>query len=294
MNSGPISHVLWLDQLLTHTGSGGYSSAARTFRQCPAHPDPVPSLTLANGEHGALLMCRAGCPTEVVLARLGLALRHLFTPPPMSPAAWTRFANLRLSYPPMTLPRGGHDPSEHLEAVHDFGEWFRLERWRSTSGKKRLAWFRRDEAGAWIPGLGGHPTSELPLYREDDIPKAAAVDDPLFVVESESSVDALNRHGHYAITWAGSAVNPPLAKLARLLAGVSDVRVIADHDPGGSGIACALNILAVVHHATGWLPARPGDDARDVLPELAALLPLPRNDESAPKADPDETEEPSQ
>jgi hypothetical protein len=29
----------------------------------------------------------------------------------------------------------------------------------------------------------------------------AATGDPLYVVESESSVDALNKAGHYTVTW---------------------------------------------------------------------------------------------
>ena len=63
----------------------------------------------------------------------------------------------------------------------------------------------------------------------------AATGDTLHLVESESSVDALNSGGHYATTWAGGATTPPLAK------------------------------LAAVPHATGWLPPRPGHDVRDVI-----------------------------
>ena len=82
----------------------------------------------------------------------------------------------------------------------------------------------------------------------------AATGDPLYVVESESSVDALNKAGHYAVTWPGGAAAPPLTKLAGVLAALSDVRVVADHDE--SGIRCARTILTSVRHATGWLAAR--------------------------------------
>jgi hypothetical protein len=60
-----------------------------------------------------------------------------------------------------------------------------------------------------------------------------------------------------------------------VLAAVSDVRVVADHDE--SGIRCARTILTAVPHATGWLPPRAGRDVRDVLttaPTLATLQPI--------------------
>ena len=116
---------------------------------------------------------------------------------------------------------------------------------------------------AGVPGLGGSPTSRLPLYREPDVRICAATDEPLYVVESESSVDALNNAGHYGTTWAGGASTPPLANLSTALADVPDVRVIADHD--APGIRCAQAILTAVPHATGWLPPQPSTDVRDLL-----------------------------
>jgi hypothetical protein len=153
--------------------------------------------------------------------------------------------------------------TERLEVIHDYGENYKLERWRSASGGKRLVWFRRDPAGCWIPGLGGMSTSELPLYREPDLRICAATGDPLYVVESESSVDALNKAGRYGTTWAGGASSPPLATLSAALADVPDVRVVADHDE--PGIRCTQAVLAAVPHATGWLPVRKGADVRDVI-----------------------------
>ena len=59
------------------------------------------------------------------------------------------------------------------------------------------------------------PTSELPLYHESDVRICAATGEPLFVVESESSVDALNKAGRDGTTWAGGAGTPPLAERRR-------------------------------------------------------------------------------
>ena len=46
---------------------------------CPAHEDRRPSLRIAEGEDGRVLMkCRAGCPLPKVLQALGLTLKDLF------------------------------------------------------------------------------------------------------------------------------------------------------------------------------------------------------------------------
>src|SRR5262245_51160307 len=43
--------------------------------RCPAHPDKVPSLAIADGDRGVVVHCHSGCPQESVvgaLQRLGL------------------------------------------------------------------------------------------------------------------------------------------------------------------------------------------------------------------------------
>jgi hypothetical protein len=46
---------------------------------CPAHEDSDPSLSIAEGDDGrVLLRCFAGCPTDRVCASLGLKLSDLF------------------------------------------------------------------------------------------------------------------------------------------------------------------------------------------------------------------------
>jgi hypothetical protein len=55
------------------SGSGGYEAL------CPAHEDRTPSLSIAEGEDGRVLIkCFAGCPTEAVVEALGLKMGDLF------------------------------------------------------------------------------------------------------------------------------------------------------------------------------------------------------------------------
>ena len=46
--------------------------------RCPAHDDQNPSLSVSEGDDGrALLKCHAGCPTEDVVAALGIRMADL-------------------------------------------------------------------------------------------------------------------------------------------------------------------------------------------------------------------------
>jgi hypothetical protein len=47
--------------------------------RCPAHEDRSPSLSVREGGEGRVLVyCHAGCPTEDVVAAIGLTMRDLF------------------------------------------------------------------------------------------------------------------------------------------------------------------------------------------------------------------------
>jgi hypothetical protein len=53
--------------------------------RCPAHNDRSPSLSIREGDDGrVLLLCRAGCALDSILAALKLARRDLFAGPPPS------------------------------------------------------------------------------------------------------------------------------------------------------------------------------------------------------------------
>jgi hypothetical protein len=62
-------------QLLDHVGRRGDGWTAR----CPAHEDRQPSLSVAQGDDGRVLLhCHAGCSTEEIVKTLGLDLGDLF------------------------------------------------------------------------------------------------------------------------------------------------------------------------------------------------------------------------
>jgi len=61
--------------------------SGRWKARCPAHNDRSPSLSIRRGDDGrVLVLCRAGCALETILAALKLVKRDLFAGPPPSPA----------------------------------------------------------------------------------------------------------------------------------------------------------------------------------------------------------------
>jgi hypothetical protein len=55
--------------------------------RCPAHNDRSPSLSIREGDGGrVLVLCRAGCSLDAILAALKLVKRDLFAGPPPTPA----------------------------------------------------------------------------------------------------------------------------------------------------------------------------------------------------------------
>ncbi len=55
--------------------------AGSWMAQCPAHEDRKPSLSLAQGDVGAVLCCQFGCDTGDILAALNLSWADLLDEP---------------------------------------------------------------------------------------------------------------------------------------------------------------------------------------------------------------------
>ena len=244
--------------------------------------DPTPSLSVRAASNGhALLWCFAECRSRDVLAALGLQPRHLFHAPVADPHDWLRACGVRIPYPPVEANRGGHPAARglRLEAIHQYGPDARMLRWRHpTTGDKDPRWERLAPDGTWIPGPGGRPQSDLPLYREPDLWMAFGAREPIVVVESESSADALCGVGIYSTTWAGGAASPNLDRLRGILGQHRPTVLCPDNDP--AGLACLALLRGALPHAAVVLPD-PGEDARDLLGRLGPDLFLRHRKERA-------------
>lgn len=248
----------WFLGLLDAIGSG---PTGKSVRQCPAHVDSAPSLSVGIGKDGCVILrCHAGCSWDAILGALTLPARYLYKPPSVSPSAYAKAFVPKIEFPPVEFKAGTSlkESGYRLDAVHDYGDDFRVLRYRKGT-KKEMVWESRNPHGEMVPGLLGRPTSALPLYRERDIRMAVAVGEPVILVESESSVDALK--GLYGTTWAGGAGSVQVDTIGSVLSGYAHLVVIPDNDPPGLS---ALDALLQADLAPHVLMPDPGEDARDL------------------------------
>ena len=266
--------LVWIEGVLAAIGSVRSPGPAGKW-QCPAHArvgEHAPSLALGVRDGGgAWMYCHAGCTAKQICHALGMTLDHLARPQRLSAPAWVRARRLAVGFP---APKDTGTPRSRglrHEAFHHYGTRFRLERLRHpVTGEKAVEWeFRTDAASeAWMPGLNGTRVRDLPLYRETDLALAIGAGETVLVVESESSVDALNRAGWYATTWAGGAGSPPLERVAALLAGHRPVVIVGDADEPGR--RCSARLAEVLPRAVVLTSEREGEDARDLHTRLGA------------------------
>ncbi|MFI6270716.1 hypothetical protein [Micromonospora zamorensis] len=251
----------WIQQLLDIAGS---KPVGGKIRQCPAHRDRSPSLSVRPGPDGSVrVTCFTGCTRDAILGALHCSRSRLAVAPRVSPAEYAAMVGVSVEFPPVQLVRSGSPSSRgfRLEAVHDYGPAV-LERWRSGQAKE-LLWETRRADGSRVPGLFGITVADLPLYREPEVQMAVAVGEPVLLVESESSVDALR--GWYSTTWAGGAPAVNIGRIAQVLGNYPNTVVIPDNDP--AGLTCLARL-----HAAGLAPhvvmPDPGEDARDLYRRL--------------------------
>src|SRR5262249_19596940 len=150
---------------------------------CPAHDDHTPSLDVAAGRDGRVLLCcrSHGCSAAAIAQALGLTMQDLFEDD--KAAAWTPF-------------------EDRITATYDYRDeggkvlYQTVRIWAPPPKKKQFRQRRPDGKDKWVWNLQGVPCV---LYR---LPELLAADPslPVFVVEGEKDVDNLVRCGLIATT----------------------------------------------------------------------------------------------
>ena len=154
--------------------------------RCPAHDDKNPSLSIAAGDDGRVLLhCFAGCPVDAIAAALQLTLADLA--PMQAP-------------PPAPISNG----KRRIVATYDYrdaagGLLFQVVRFEPKDFRQRRP--DPNEAGGWLPNLQGVARV---LYR---LPELLAADPArlVFLVEGEKDADKLAALGLTATTAPGGA-----------------------------------------------------------------------------------------
>jgi len=166
-----ISEFVAAFEGVKRTGSGFQA-------KCPAHDDRVASLSVGEGDDGRVLVkCHAGCPTDAVLARVGMG--------------WSDVLPDRQDGRPQEV------------ATYDYrderGEMlFQVVRFHPKDFRQR----KPDEKGGWIWKVEG--VRRVP-YRLRELLAAKAEGKTLYVTEGEKDANLLWSMGYAATTNAGGA-----------------------------------------------------------------------------------------
>lgn len=271
--------------------------------RCPGHEDTNPSLSIAPGRDGRVLLnCHAGCSAAEVCGALGLRTRDLFADDRrrvMSDVGWRKpDVNRRAQtlHPPSATPRPtssrffptARAAVQHLERrlgprscdwtyTDAGGEPVGLiVRWDGPGGKAIRPVSRVE--GGWVHGGMAEPR---PLYglaelmsdgEERPRPSSHPPSNTVWVCEGEKAVAAARSMGLLATTSPHGALSAAKADWSPLAG--RDVVILPDHDAQGERYAREVAGLAqgagaasvrIVRLAGLWPDLPAGGDIADVL-----------------------------
>lgn len=198
----------------------------------------------------ALVKCFAGCPTERVVAALGLSMSDLFPDPAPNGKAPRQVVSTRRW---SVKNEAGSVVAVHVRRDYD-------------DGSKEYAW--EDHAGR--SGLGGRPVSDLPLYACEML--AVEPQKPVLLCEGEKATDAAltvaSGVGVVVVGTVTGASSCPIREVLACLAG-RDVYVWPDNDRAGHGhawkVCQALRGVASSVRVVRWIEAPASGDVADFL-----------------------------
>lgn len=156
--------------------------AAQWSAICPAHEDQSPSLSIAIGDKGVVLNCKAGCTNDSVVGALGLEMKDLFPP---------------------KAPEEKEQTESNFSYYDEDGELlFQVLKKKKPDGRKEFVQRKPNGAGGWIYTTSG---VRKPLYQLPIINQAIADGKTIYVVEGEKDVHTLEKRGFSATTNPGGA-----------------------------------------------------------------------------------------
>lgn len=221
-------------------GSGG-----EYICKCPAHDDRTASLCVRDGEKGIVLKCQAGCPTEAVLARMGLKMRDLFHEPLQKGKQGQTAHSARKPpappgsppSPPIPAPKEAEKPRMTFICAYDYRDEngkliYQACRYINEASGKKTFRLRQPDAnakGGWRYDKKG---VRLVLYRLPEVAAAIREGGTVYVVEGEKDADTLAQNGHTATTNAMGA-GKWMDEYAESLKGAARICIIPDNDDVG-------------------------------------------------------------
>ena len=214
--------------------------------RCPAHDDHNPSLGVALGKDGRILVkCYAGCSAESIVSAMGLKMSDLM-PPGEKPERSRRRASKAppvVSVEDLVKPKTGapkavksKDYGKLVEA-YDYQDEsgaavFRVERRVKGDGKKTFVQLHPDPESryGWSWGLSKAGVKRVP-FRLPRVIAAAKAGKSVIVVEGEKDVLAVEKALGVAATCNPGGAGKWEPGWGKYFEGACAVCIIADKDP---------------------------------------------------------------
>jgi putative DNA primase/helicase len=208
--------------------------------QCPAHEDRDPSLSIGQGNDGAVLHCHAGCDTDAVLEALGMSAADLF------------------DEPRSTGPRDGEVIATYVYTDERGAPLFYVDR----RAGKRFVQYHLAADGSRVWNLRG--VRRVP-YRLPVLLAAARSGLAVYLTEGEKDADAICAAGGIA-TCNPMGAGKWRAEYARYFDGAAKVIIVADRDePGRRHAEQVARSLRAAGTEAVVVEAAEGKDAADHL-----------------------------
>lgn len=212
MTYSPGSALSRFVQALDSAGMKHNRSGGTINSQCPCHDDHTPSMSVEQGEGGVVFYCHV-CGREAnddIRAALGLTSADLFDQP-------------------LERPDQPRVVDTYIYEDADGNEAYRRDRREpGKDGKSKDFMQYRLVAGEKSWGIKGLPRL---LWRLPQLLAAVKEGRPVFYVEGEKSVRALEKIGEVATTSGGA--NDWRPEMANCFDGATLVTIIADNDDAG-------------------------------------------------------------
>jgi hypothetical protein len=217
------------------------SGSGKWVARCPAHDDHNPSLGVAVGDDGRILVkCYAGCSAESIVSAMGLKMSDLM------PESAGRAEDVRAAKAPPAVSAADLLSAKPTEPKkRDFGKLvesydyqdasgssiYRVERRVKADGKKTFVQMRKDPESryGWSYGLAKGGVARVP-YRLPRILAAGKAGKSVIVVEGEKDVHAVERTLGIVATCNAGGAGKWESGWGKYFEGVRCVVIIADKD----------------------------------------------------------------
>jgi hypothetical protein len=279
IGSSPVVNASPIENLLSRLAGVKKAKGGWTAR-CPAHDDKRPSLSVAQGKDGAVVIkCHKGCDTSAVLAALGLTLADLF-PQDDLVVRWgdkVIWKDGKLVEKGKTVSGGRTFPTDKdAITAYKLGEPTAIWKYQNGHGEPVglvVRWDKPDgkairpitrNGDGWLMSAMPEPR---PLYRLPELAEAKRV----VVVEGEKCADAARALGFVATTSSGGCKAGEKTDWSPLAG--KDVWLLPDNDDGGRNyVVVVAGILEKVTPApTLYVVGLPGlPEKGDIVDWIAA------------------------